>query len=546
MTRTRTRTGSRARIRTVAPEPFSYRKSTAREYFESIVIAVILALFVRTWVVQAFTIPTGSMEHNLLVGDYLLVNKFVFGPTLSGAERLLLPQGPVSRGDIIVFKFPRDPERDFIKRVIGLPGERLEVREGAVHIDGEPLDEPWAAPAGDGIGGRGGSNHPPRQPRTDRDSRRPLLHDGRQPGQLGGQPRLGAAAAGPYQGQGGGSLLVVRLRESGGPARAGDRPLRCGGSARWPRTSSPARAGIGCCGRCTEAAAGGNPRPLLDRRAGDSQRAGGVRRPKIAGPDAYHRSALRDGDLEVVAHAHGQLAEDGGGDPLVEQRVAQLPGAGESTDAPPPGLPSTAVSASGPVRGRPGTPRAASSIRRTSSAGAPCFVASPARSTLDEQVGRGLSLDGGLVEPAQQLHAVDGVDPGEAGRGAARLVRLQMADQVPPDAQPGGPLDLPERLLHAVLAEVGETGARGCFYGGQWERLGDGDEPDRSRIPPGGRRGAVEAVTNEPEIGRQRVRSRGAAQRSALQLGDARPGVCRVLAASIQAERAPQRGQCGS
>ena len=143
MTRTRTRTGSRARTRTVAPEPFSYRKSTAREYFESIVIAVILALFVRTWVVQAFTIPTGSMEHNLLVGDYLLVNKFVFGPTLSGAERLLLPQGPVSRGDIIVFKFPRDPERDFIKRVIGLPGERLEVREGAVHIDGEPLDEPW-------------------------------------------------------------------------------------------------------------------------------------------------------------------------------------------------------------------------------------------------------------------------------------------------------------------------------------------------------------------------------------------------------------------
>ena len=126
-----------------APDPPLYRKSTAREYFESIVIAVILALFVRTWVVEAFTIPTGSMEHNLLVGDYLLVNKFVLAPSASGAGRFLLPQGTVSRGDIIVFKFPRDPDRDFIKRVIGLPGETLEVRQGDVHIDGEPLDEPW-------------------------------------------------------------------------------------------------------------------------------------------------------------------------------------------------------------------------------------------------------------------------------------------------------------------------------------------------------------------------------------------------------------------
>ena len=138
-----TQTGARtaAGARTPLPGPPPWRKSTAREYFESIVIAAILALFVRTWVVQAFTIPTGSMEHNLLVGDYLLVNKFVFGP--AGGERLLLPQEPVSRGDVIVFKFPRDPERDFIKRAIGLPGETLEVRAGEVHIDGEPLDEPW-------------------------------------------------------------------------------------------------------------------------------------------------------------------------------------------------------------------------------------------------------------------------------------------------------------------------------------------------------------------------------------------------------------------
>jgi signal peptidase I len=121
----------------------AWRKSTAREYFESIVIAVILALFIRTWVVQAFKIPTGSMENNLLVGDHLLVNKFVFGPSLASLERVLLPMTSVARGDVVVFKYPEDPERDFIKRVIGLPGETLEVRRKVVYIDGQPLDEPY-------------------------------------------------------------------------------------------------------------------------------------------------------------------------------------------------------------------------------------------------------------------------------------------------------------------------------------------------------------------------------------------------------------------
>ena len=96
-----------------------YRKSTAREYFESICVAVILALFVRTFVVQAFKIPTGSMENNLLIGDHLLVNKFVFAPTLTEMEEAVLPMEPIRRGNVVVFKFPEDPERDFIKRVIG-------------------------------------------------------------------------------------------------------------------------------------------------------------------------------------------------------------------------------------------------------------------------------------------------------------------------------------------------------------------------------------------------------------------------------------------
>ena len=120
-----------------------FRKSTVREYFESIVIAVILALFIRTFVVQAFKIPTGSMEENLLIGDHLLVNKFVFGPTETAVERTLLPIGTIKRRDVIVFKYPEEPERDFIKRVIGLPGETIELREKKVYVDGKALDEPY-------------------------------------------------------------------------------------------------------------------------------------------------------------------------------------------------------------------------------------------------------------------------------------------------------------------------------------------------------------------------------------------------------------------
>ena len=121
----------------------TFRKSTVREYFESIVIAVILALFIRTFVVQAFKIPTGSMENNLLIGDHLLVNKFAMGPAASRLERALLPVGTIARGDILVFKYPEDPDRDYIKRVIGLPGETVEVREKKVFINGKGIDEPY-------------------------------------------------------------------------------------------------------------------------------------------------------------------------------------------------------------------------------------------------------------------------------------------------------------------------------------------------------------------------------------------------------------------
>ena len=133
-----------------------FRKSMVREYFETIVIAVVLALFMRTFVVQAFKIPTGSMEPNLLIGDHLLVNKFVFAPTLSSAERTLLPMTDIRRGDIVVFKYPEDPERDFIKRVIGLSGETIELKDRQIHVNGRAIQEPYAhylpRPAGSGGG----------------------------------------------------------------------------------------------------------------------------------------------------------------------------------------------------------------------------------------------------------------------------------------------------------------------------------------------------------------------------------------------------------
>jgi signal peptidase I len=128
-----------------APAPAGeFRKSVFREYLESIVVAVVLALFIRTFAVQAFKIPTGSMEPNLLIGDHLLVNKLVYSPSLGRFEDVLFGKRPIRRGHVVVFKYPEEPTRDFIKRVIGLPGETVEIRNKQVFIDGTALDEPYA------------------------------------------------------------------------------------------------------------------------------------------------------------------------------------------------------------------------------------------------------------------------------------------------------------------------------------------------------------------------------------------------------------------
>lgn len=119
------------------------KKSTIREYYEALLIAIVFVNFARIFAFQAFKIPSGSMEDNLLIGDHIVVNKFIYGPkapVLSG----LLPLRDVERGDVIVFRFPEQPEVDFVKRVIGLPGETIFIHDKKIYIDGRPLDEPYA------------------------------------------------------------------------------------------------------------------------------------------------------------------------------------------------------------------------------------------------------------------------------------------------------------------------------------------------------------------------------------------------------------------
>src|ERR1043166_5127636 len=123
-------------------QPVHRDSTTISEYLESLLVTVILALFGTTFVVQAFKIPSPSMEKTLLVGDHLLVNKFVFGGTGAWYEKILAYR-PLKRGDIIVFKFPYADHQHFVKRVIGLPGDRLKLVDQQVFINGKALNEPY-------------------------------------------------------------------------------------------------------------------------------------------------------------------------------------------------------------------------------------------------------------------------------------------------------------------------------------------------------------------------------------------------------------------
>src|SRR6478672_9035107 len=117
------------------------KKSTIREYYEALLIAVIFVNFARIFAFQAFKIPTGSMEDNLKVGDHIIVNKFIYGPGTSLGG--LLPLREIRRDDIIVFRYPLQPDTDFVKRVIGLPGDSVEVHDKIVSINGKPMPEQY-------------------------------------------------------------------------------------------------------------------------------------------------------------------------------------------------------------------------------------------------------------------------------------------------------------------------------------------------------------------------------------------------------------------
>lgn len=119
------------------------RKTTAREYYEALLIAIIFVNFARIFVFQAFKIPTGSMEDNLKIGDHIIVNKFIYGPGGDGALGSLLPLRDIKRGDTVVFRYPLQPETDFVKRVVGMPGETIMIRDKRVFVNGERLDEPY-------------------------------------------------------------------------------------------------------------------------------------------------------------------------------------------------------------------------------------------------------------------------------------------------------------------------------------------------------------------------------------------------------------------
>jgi signal peptidase I len=141
--------GSRAGFsddRATAPEG-PPPKGILRDYAETILICVIFVVFTRAFIFQQSKIPSGSMEDTLLIGDYIMVNRYVFSPADSALERALLPVRDVKRGDVIVFKFPEEPEIDYIKRVIGLPGDTLEIRRGVVYVNGERLDDPYVKEA---------------------------------------------------------------------------------------------------------------------------------------------------------------------------------------------------------------------------------------------------------------------------------------------------------------------------------------------------------------------------------------------------------------
>ena len=115
------------------------KKSLLREYVEAALIAIFLALIIRTFVVQAFKIPSGSMEPTLLIGDHILVNKFIYGIKVPFTDHYILQISKPKRGDVVVFKWPRNEEKDFIKRVVGIAGDKIEIKDDTLYLNDEKI-----------------------------------------------------------------------------------------------------------------------------------------------------------------------------------------------------------------------------------------------------------------------------------------------------------------------------------------------------------------------------------------------------------------------
>jgi signal peptidase I len=128
-------------------------KSTFREYGEAIVMALLLALFIRTFIVQAFKIPSGSMIPTLQIGDHILVNKLAYGVRIPFLDHYVAQFKTPQRGDVVVFIFPEDRSKDFIKRVIGTAGDTVEIRNKKIYINGEAIDDSHAYFEGDEVPG---------------------------------------------------------------------------------------------------------------------------------------------------------------------------------------------------------------------------------------------------------------------------------------------------------------------------------------------------------------------------------------------------------
>lgn len=119
------------------------KRRIIKEYVEPILIAILIALFIRTFIVQAFKIPSGSMEPTLQVGDHILVSKFIYGIKIPFTETKLFQYKAPQRGDVIVFIYPKDTSKDFIKRVVGVGGDRVDIEGDKIRINGQKIEDPW-------------------------------------------------------------------------------------------------------------------------------------------------------------------------------------------------------------------------------------------------------------------------------------------------------------------------------------------------------------------------------------------------------------------